>query len=234
MELIQESIPSNGIPRPFGEVVKLWLKVARMSESFFHVELGHVSVPNTLLGILVVAVFTAATSIVSSVISSSISSARLPSAEITQFMSISKILLPICSLITTPILFYLNIGLFFVCASIFGGKGKFNSQAYLTSLFFVPLSIISGFVGFLTYVPVIGAPIIIIAALGISIIQWILTFRVLKVVHQLTTGKAATAVLLPLILIVLPAVMIMILALLGPAISNIFTEIFSVLETPVP
>jgi hypothetical protein len=229
-----EPIISERIPLPFNELVKIWLKVTRMTEAFFQEEFHHVSVRNTLLSILVVALFTAAISIVSSAISSSVSSAPSPSPEISQFMVISKILLPICSLITTPILFYLNIGITFISAIIFGGKGHFNSQAYLTSLFFVPLTIISGLTGFLTYIPVIGVPILIIVALGISIFQWILTIPVLKVVHLLTTGKAVAAVLLPIILILIPAGLMMILALLGPAISNVFTGIISVIETPVP
>jgi hypothetical protein len=234
MNQVQEPGSGERTPRPFGELVKLWMKFTKMTEAFFQEELGRVSVSNTLYSILIVAVFTAALSIVSSAISSSIPSTPPPSVDITQFMAIGKILLPICGLITMPVSFFLNIGITYLGALIFGGKGNFKSQAYLVSLYYVPLSIISGCTGFLTWIPVLGLPLLILVSLGISIFHVILTIRVFKVVHLLSTGKAVAAVLSPLILILIPLCLISILALLGPAIGNVFSGIISGLGTPVP
>jgi hypothetical protein len=229
-----EPIISERIPLPFSELVKIWLKVAKMTEAFFREELGHVSVANTLFGIMIIAVFTAASAIVTSALSGLLNSSPPPSAEFAQFKTIATIWFPICGLIVTPFSFYLNIGLTYLGAHIFGGKGDFKSQAYLVSLFSVPLSIISVLAGLLSLIPIIGLYLSAIASLGISIFQLILTVRVLKVVHMLSTGKAVAAVLSPLVLLLIPLCMISVLGLLGPAVSNVFSGIISELGTPVP
>lgn len=129
--------------------------------------------------------------------------------------------------------FLLNIGITYLGALIFG-KGNFMTQAYLVSLFYVPLSIISGFSGFLSWIPVIGIPMLIIVSLGISILHIILAIRVIKVVHLLSTSKAVAAALSPLVLFLIPLCLISIMALLGPAIGDVFSGIISTLGTPVP
>jgi hypothetical protein len=132
----------------------------------------------------------------------------------------------LCSaLIGTLIGFYLSNGLVYLGARIFGGTGDSTTQAYLASLFAVPVGIVSGLVGL---VPCVG----LIAVLAVSVYAVVLNVRTVKVVHNLTTGQAVAAVLVPALVIgVLVACLVVVgLALLGPAIGNVFENIVTNFE----
>jgi hypothetical protein len=119
----------------------------------------------------------------------------------------------------TPVSFYLTNGLTYLGARILGGSGEFKTQAYLFSLFFVPLGIVSGLASLLISLPsmaslpgsggntawlsTISSLLSGLVSLGIGIYQIILTVRSLKVTHQFSTGRAVGALLAPLVVILL-------------------------------
>jgi hypothetical protein len=83
-------------------------------------------------------------------------------------------------------------GLNYLVARLLGGTGNFVTQAYLASLFYVPLGVVSGLVSLVPYY--VGS----LVSFAISIYIIALSVRAIKVVHQLTTGRAVVAILWPL------------------------------------
>ena len=230
--LVPQPVPPQNNPRPFSEIPPLWLRLPRMDQEFFAAEQPHASLGNTLLG---VAVYTAVATVVVLLVLGieSITRPALTSGEPLWF-----ILLFGCAMVfITPVSFYLNTGLNYVAALVFGGRGRFNDQAYLASLFIVPIGIVSSIVTFLQVVPWVGPllewPILIV----IAVLTTILQYRMVRVVHGLTSGRAVGAVLVPfglLFCLCLPILVIGILMVLGPVIGSTFSSINQSLLTPVP
>jgi len=219
-------------PRPFGEIPSLWFKVLQMTEDFFAREAPRASGSNVLISLAILAVATAILGAISSGISSllgtSFQSQFLP-PEYRDLAGASiggGVAGALCSgLIGTFIGFYLGNGLIYLGARIFGGSGDFGTQTYLQSLFAVPLGIVSGAAGL---IPCVG----LLAALVVSIFGLVLTVRAVKVAHNLDTGKAVAAILVPmaaLFLIVVCLVMVP-LILLGPTIGEVFEDIVNNLQ----
>jgi hypothetical protein len=238
MNIEGQSIPVESTPRPFQEIPGLWLQLGKMTDAFFAGELSHASAANTIYSILTLAVVSTTLSVVQALLKdiinySTASTATQPAGLATLIGSMTLILCCL-GLVITPISFYLNNGITYLGALIFGGRGKFTSQAYLGSLFFVPLSLISSLAAFLSLIPQVGQYISYAGFFGVSIFHIFFTVRSVKAAHNLTTGKAVAAVLSPLALLLIPICMITILLLMGPAIGNVFSKINSSLGTPMP
>lgn len=227
-----EGPPVDTSPRPFGEIPGLWAKVLQMTEAFFAEEAPRASGSNVLISLAILAVASAILSALSSVISSLMGGgaqmAFLPPEyrEMAAAGTGGNVLVSLCSgLIGTVVGFYLGNGLIYLGARILGGSGDFGTQTYLQSLFAVPLGIASGLVGL---VPCVGW----LAAFAASIYAAVLSVRVVKVVHNLTTGKAVAAVLVPVLVVtvVVACLVIVVLVLLGPAIGEVFEDIVNNLQ----
>jgi hypothetical protein len=214
---------NSASPRPFREIPGLWLKVFQMNEPFFAAEAPRASEGNTLVPICINGFALVFESIV-------VMSIKEYFANNFTLIPIA-LLLVVALILTTPVIligFYLNIGLSSLGASIFGGKGNFSTLAYLVSLFFVPITIITVLLGSIPYV---GSLI----GIGLGIYGIVLTICAIKVVYKLSTGRAVGAFFSPMILFLLiPACMIGILAKLGPTTGNIFSNLIRGLGTPVP
>jgi len=229
---------AENAPKPFAEVPPLWLRLGKMNEAFFSRELPHASVSNTFFSILVATGF----AVIASVISSLISGVRgfispPPGVGPAQALRISTtlgIFLCCFEMALVPLGFYFRNFVIFILAMIFGGKGKYSHQAYLNSLYYVPLMLISGLIGFSAYLPVVGNFVLGLAILGVLLFNFLLDIRLLKAAHSLSTGRAVGALLIPLALILIPLCMIGILTLMGPMIGNVFSSINSQLGTPMP
>ena len=100
------------------------------------------------------------------------------------------------SLFIVPISFIIGALIWFVLAKIFGGDGDFESQTYLMATYTAPLMIVNSII---SIIPFLGA----CAAFFLAIYQIVLTYFMLKVSHNLSSGKALTIVLLPVILALL-------------------------------
>jgi hypothetical protein len=230
----EQPIEGEGVletgPRPFSEVPGLWFQIIQMTEGFFAQEAPRASNTSTLIGVLLFAVASAILAALTALISGGISMA-LGETSLEGTASLGNMVL--CSacfgLIVTPISFYLNNGLTYLGARIFGGTGNFTTQAYLQSLFVVPLGIVLSAISLASAIPTVGGCITGAASLVVGIYSIILNVRAVKVAHDLTTGRAIGAILAPgvLILIVvgIAVAVIVLLALMGPAVGNIFEDI---------
>lgn len=223
-----EASSSTSSPRPFSEIFSLWLKVFQMDESFFTAEAPRTSNANTLVALLIYAVASFIIGFVQLRIGF-----RQPFLD-QYFKNSPQVNIPACLpvilLVAVPLGYYIGIGLMHLGAMIFGGKGSFTTLAYLVSLFYIPLGIASSVV---SLIPCLGALI----SLAISIYVIVLSVRAIKVTHQITTGRAVGAYFLPslvILVIIVPVCVIGTLALLGPSVSTIFSNVIQNIGTPVP
>jgi len=201
--LVTEEPSVETSPHPFGEIPPLWLKVFQMHEDFFASELPRASGTNVLLSVLIMAVVASLAGAVGALLQDAVAPfAGLCGGLLGGFIS-----------------FYLSAGIIYLGARIFGGKGTFGGQAYLQSLFFVPLGIVQWIV---TIIPFVGPVLSVVVA----IYNLVLMVRAVKVSHKLSTGRAVGAILAPLALVfVLASCVMAILLLLGPAVGEVFKEI---------
>lgn len=234
MTVEEQPVTSESTPRPFIEIPKLWFQLSQMSETFFAKEIFHASATNTFLGILAYTAISTTISVFLTLLRSIINS--FASFSATQVASLGTSVLILCCLgiIVIPISFYLNNGITYASALIFGGKGNFVSQTYLGSLFFVPIGLISSLISFVTLIPRIGDYISYVFLLGVVMFNIFFTVRSFKVVHSFTTARAVAAVVSPLLLLLIPIGIIGVLMFMGPVIGNVFSAINSSLSTPMP
>ena len=223
---------STSSPRPFGEIFGLWLKVFKMDEPFFAAEAPRASNGNTLLALLIYAVVAVIFSFLQRAIGS------VPAFMQKYLGNSARTDTPICVpfivLVAVPLGFYIGMGIYHLLAKLFGarGEGSFTTLAYLVSLFYIPLGIVSTA---LSLIPCLGS----LLSLAVSIFIIVLMVRVIKVNYQLSTGRAVWVYFAPLLaifvlLILVSIVMIVVLAMLGPSIGNIFSNVIRGLGTPVP
>jgi hypothetical protein len=223
---------STSSPRPFGEIFSLWLKVFQMDEPFFAAEAPRASNGNTLLALLIYAVV----AVIFGLIQRQIGFRQLflqryfgnsPSFNI-------PICVPLVALVAVPLGYYIGIGLIHLAAKLLGarGTGSFTTLAYLVSLFYIPLGIVSTV---LSLIPCLGG----LLSLAVSIFVIVLSVRAIKVNYHFTTGQAVGAYFIPvaviLVLVILIAVFVaVVVALLAPSMGNIFQNVIRNLGTPVP
>ena len=233
MNIEQQSTPQENTPRPFKEIPGLWLQLRNMTETFFASELPHASQSNTLYSILIYSGMASIFLLVQGLAGYFIAS--ITNHEAQSAVALGGILTFSClGLIVAPISFYLGNGVIFVSASILGGKGKFSGQVYLYSLFFVPLGLITSLASLFQLIPVAGSVIVYIVTAAVFILTILFTVRIIKVAHNFTTGRALLTFLIPFALFLIPACIIGILALMGPAIGGIFSNIVTEINTPMP
>lgn len=239
MNFEETPIPAQNTPRPFKEIPGLWLRFIQMTEAFFTNELPHASIQNTVISVMSYTGISTVLIVIQSLLGNLFNLTPLSSAmDPTQAASFARsitIFLCCFTIIGTPLSFYLNSGITYVSALIFGGKGKFTSQAYLTSLFFVPLGLISSLVSLIsTLIPTGGNYILGIMTTAVILFHLRLLTRCLKAVHGFTTIRAIVAAVSPIILILIPLCMVAILAMMGPAVGSVFSTLNSSLGTTTP
>lgn len=187
------------LPRPFAEVLKLWLQLGEMNEDFFKRELVHTFWLNTLLGVLVITGVTALFAFFKALLVRSIPFWNTPvviqshafaDTYARGFTRPNWLLF-----LVYPIIFYGSNGITFLVTRIFKGEGSFWTQTYLLSLIVVPISLLISIVSLFALVPYAGAYITYLLTLALEIWGFVLFIRAFKVVHDFTTGKAVAAAL---------------------------------------
>jgi len=185
--------PPETAPRPFLEVTDLWLQVHRMSEVFFAREAGRASAANTIVSILILSVVSAILSLAASALQGPVDTSWLPPeySEYSQTLATDNLGCTLCtSFFGTLLFFYAANTLTYVGARLLGGRGDFTTQAYLESLYRVPIGIVSSL---LALVPIVGG----LLKLVLWVLQLVYDVRAVKAAHDTTTGRAVAAVLAP-------------------------------------
>lgn len=184
-------------PRPFGEIPSLWLKIFQMDEAFFTREKPRASAGNTLISVAIAGVVIMVASVLTTYIGGLSWMSDMFGAQglgrMRDFSAWMLLYMACVGLIGYPIGYYFSNLLYYIGGRLLGGQGGFTEQAYLLSLFTVPLGMVSSVI---SLIPCVGA----VLALGISIFSLILSYRAMKVTHNLTDGKAWISVLWPVFL----------------------------------
>ena len=104
-------------------------------------------------------------------------------------------------------------------ASALGGTGTYSKLAYAFAAYYAPLSIVTSLLS--------GIPLINCLALPLGLYGIVLNVIANKAVNQFSWGKAiaSSVVILAGILLLVGVCVIVVLALLGPAIGNVFSNI---------
>jgi len=223
------SSPSPAKKRPQADqskagLIQTWLSFFGMTEDFFLAEQEKANTEDTLLSVLVYTIATVVISMVTGFFQFQ-QITTLMGEELPQLgFSLGTIffIILIGTVIMSPISFYLSVGLQFLGARIFGGSGDFKSHAYLMALILVPTTILGGLVSLFALIPVIGF-VAVLAGFALLIFSIILTVRLVKVAHNLPTGKAVAGIIIPPI--VLSAIGGCILMTIGSSLIQMLTQL---------
>ena len=132
---------------------------------------------------------------------------------------VSLICVPVIGLISV-IITAIIVGITHLVARALGGTGTYNKLIYTTAAYSAPLTIVSSLIG---VIPVVGACVNLI----LGIYGLVLNVTSVKAVHQFDWGKAilSSVVIWIGLLVLVAVILIVVLALLGPSIGNIFSNI---------
>ena len=188
--------------RSFRELVQVWMNFFGMTEAFLATEAKQSNNSDTLMSVVVYTIVTVMFSMISGFtqlnnIPPELMT-ELSSAGINIFQNSGLILLVVlvCSVIFSPIAFYLGVGIQYLGARIFGGIGEYRTQTYLQAIIIVPLTILGGLTSLASSIPYIGVGFGL-AGLVVSIFGFIMNIRAIKVVHDLSTGRAIGSMIIP-------------------------------------
>jgi hypothetical protein len=216
-------------PRPFGEVLRLWLKVFTMDEAFFAGEAQRADSANTVYGVLILTVFAGVVPFLPVLFTGLTQFYRMiPDFPWEEMLGV----LFIANIIFTPVGYYLGYALMHLAARLLKGTGSYTTLVYLVSLFYIPLGLI---ITLAILIPYAGWLI----ALGLAAYEYILTVRVFKAAYALTGGKAVTATLGPILaiwIIFIPICAFAILIAMAPGLFGLFHNMtqFQGIGTPAP
>ena len=104
-------------------------------------------------------------------------------------------------------------------ASALGGTGNYSKLAYAFSAYYAPISIITGVLSAIPFLNCLAFPL--------AVYSIVLNVIANKAVNQFSWGKAiaSSVVIIGLLLVFVAICVIVVLALLGPAIGNVFSNI---------
>ncbi len=125
------------------------------------------------------------------------------------FAASSIILMPIFSIVAMLI----GSGVLYLLAKLFGGKGDFNTQTYLFSLYQAPIILIASLVSFIPFAGTIIVFVIELYAL------YLLTFA-LKETHNYSTGRAILTWLVPIIILIITVALIGVFYIFASSLLN--------------
>jgi hypothetical protein len=99
------------------------------------------------------------------------------------------------SIIWAPIGFLIGVGLLYLFARMLGGNGEFGNYAYLLAVAQAPLTILQAILGL---IPFMGPCLVLVT----TIYGLVLAYYATKVAHNLSSGRAITVLVLPVVIII--------------------------------
>lgn len=113
-------------------------------------------------------------------------------------------------------------------ASALGGTGTYSKLVYAWAAYLAPIGFISSVIASIPLVNILGFPLVIYGM--------VLNVIAVKAVHQFGWGRAVASSVLILvgILVFVACAVIIALAVVGPAVGNVFSNIIQGIGTPVP
>ncbi len=139
-----------------------------------------------------------------------LSSSNSPAAGMVAVIEGFAVGFALVEIILIPLFYFITVGIYYLIAKAFGGQGTFLAQSYSSTLFYVPLTIISSVIGL---IPFLGS----LAGIAVFIYEIVLGVYMMMAVHRLTGGKATLVVLFPIIVLFALSCLIFIIALVAAA-----------------
>jgi len=154
--------------------------------------------------------------------------AVLPDSAPSGFGPATLVCAPAAAAVLTVMGLTLGAGYSHLIARALGGTGTFTQLAYAVAAYVAPLGFVLSVVSAL--------PLLVCLTLPLALYGLALNVIAIKGTHQLSWGRAiaSSGVILGLGLFILGLLIIVILALTGPAIGNVFSNIIQDLGTPAP
>jgi hypothetical protein len=187
--------PPQSAPLPLGEAIRnlpnQYLKVlTRPGAMTFAEEMGKASWDIVWVQLIAIAIISAILGYFASLISPAY---NLPSSSPISDAALRAIIAGVSFgyIILIPLFFFIGQGITFGLAKAFGGQGRFVVQSYTALLYYVPIGIVTGFVGL---VPYIGNFVVFAA----GIYEIVLSIFAIMAVHRLSGGRATAVVLIPI------------------------------------
>jgi hypothetical protein len=105
---------------------------------------------------------------------------------------------PIAAVISV-VFFVIGVGIVYLLARMFGGRGTFDQLAYAFAAILTPFSLVSGVLGLLSAIPFVG---LCFGILSLALLIYVIVLQVMAVkgVNQFGWGQAAASLLLPFLL----------------------------------
>lgn len=195
--------PEPPLPGGFGHLFQKWVRVTtKPGAQTFATEMQTANWGDVWIGLLLLAVVMALfifgyLELIRGLLVSTLSS----NPEITpdQVQAFTQVFtyLPAVSLVAVvavPIQFFVGSGIYWLIARAFGGNGSFRDQAYVYSLWYVPVEILAVL---LSLIPFLGG----LASLALSIYGIVLSVYAIMASHHLSGGKATAVILLPVAIV---------------------------------
>jgi hypothetical protein len=227
----EQVVMESSSPRPFGEIPGLWLQIFQMTEDFFRREAPRASGSNALISVLIMTAISIVFSTITTLVGTGLQATMVPAEMQGEMFAVtgSAVVYSICcGAILYPVAFYLGSGVLYLIARLFKGEGDFNTQVYLQSLYTVPIGAVSAALSLVNLIPFAGQAVFGLASLFVGAYIFVLTVRMLKVVHNIPQGRAVAVLLAPLIIpVAVACVVVMMLVLMGPTIGEVFSDIIS-------
>ena len=125
--------------------------------------------------------------------------------------------------VASLVAFLIASGAAHLVARLLGGRGTYSALAFAYASYSAPLTLINYVLG--------GLPLGVLlncVTVATGLYALVLAVTAVRAVHQIDTGKAIVAALaIPFLFVCLAVGIIVLLAILGPAVGNIFSEIIS-------
>ncbi|HET7011833.1 MAG TPA: Yip1 family protein [Anaerolineales bacterium] len=156
-----------------------------------------------------------------------LSSQTAPSGDPGSYLVSLACLAPVAAVVSVLGLMLIA-GISHMVARALGGSGTYPQLVYATAAYSSPITLVSSVISSFPVVSCLGLPIALYAIF--------LNILAVKAVHRISWGRAvvsSTAVIAGL-LALFACVVIVLLALLGPAIGEVFSSVITELGTPSP
>ena len=197
-------IPPPAVSLPLGEAIRLLPEqykrvITKPFAETFLVEMGHASWSIVWIQLLGYAIIAGLLGFVGTLVPSPTAPSNVTDLSGSHVIRALTLGTSIGLIVLIPILFFLLMGILYLLARIYGGRGKFVQQCYTTLLFLVPFGLAISILGVLPYVGNFFSAFLAAICFVYSIA---LQSFANVAVHRLTGGKAtAAAVITGLLLI---------------------------------
>lgn len=183
--------------QPVG-LVQAWLSFFGMTEDFFLGQLEKANHEDTLVSVLAYTISAVVIFLINGFLQlqqiTALVAEQIPELGFNFGMLFFGLL--VGTVILTPLGFYATVGIQYLGVRLFGGVGDFKTHAYLMGLVQVPATILGGAVSLLSLVPIIGI-LAGLAGFGLSIYTIMVTIRLVKAAHNVTSGRAIAGIIVP-------------------------------------